>query len=164
MADNHRHRAVGPIMDDPALDNYGLLMQIHEALHLPALGIGLPGRETRIMLELIVNDTNSMANLRNHRFISHERDLILQAGFAPDAPAEAYAARERTRLRRGNHHSSENLFANTSLEEDSFVPAGSPIRQCRSQEAEEVYHSGPSYGELVAFHQLSCMKESASKS
>jgi hypothetical protein len=85
-----------------------------------------------------------MQNAHNDRFIVHERDPILEAGFEPDTPDEAYAARARARQQAGR----ENFFANTSLEEAEIVLSGPSMMRCRSEIAALAYHTGPSFEEL----------------
>ena len=98
MADNHVHRPVGRIMDDPALDNYEFLDAINSAFNMPGLVTG-PG--TRFLLEVITNGEAPVAGARNDRFISHELFLPLQPGALDPLGREHHRARrDATALRR----------------------------------------------------------------
>lgn len=78
---------VGPIMDDPALDNYEFLHLIHEALNIPTIPV--PGDETRQALEIVVRGENRLAGTPDDRFLSHETPLALQEDSADPLDSEA---------------------------------------------------------------------------
>jgi len=167
MADNHRSRPVGSIMDHPAFGNY----EFHQRLSEPfsALQAFHPEFSTEEIWEQLITGSDMFPSAPNDRFLCHEHDITLEED--SEDPLELQYHRTgsidlmdldtdeifqiRNERRRENQvargfqpepavvpsRPTEDLFANTSLDEPEFVSSEEPS-ECRASRAEDIQFVG----------------------
>lgn len=129
MGDSLRRRAIGPVIDHPAMQNYEFLMALNNA-------IGGPFRHTAFLMEIIISGRNSVQSAPRNQFLAHQPQLTLDP-------------LERDPLERGittvdaQPPASQpyvDYFANTSLSEPE-APPDAQHHICRAQLAARHYHT-----------------------